>query len=145
MTYASHMTTSSSQMVDMAPLSCRMTPMWYIQCPGIPNWCHMAPRRLPYESSACLRAPSTSHVAPYGSHGEHGSNMAHIWFPRCTFGLHLPSGSHTLPAGSHTVHVAPIRCLRLLQGAQCSHMAHMAPVMCIWLSHGPHLAHRAPI
>jgi hypothetical protein len=152
MTYASHMTTQGSRMVHTAPLSCLMTPMWYIQCTvtqhgaicsqTAPIWIILVPQ-------GTMHLPCGTIWFPYG---EHGSNMAHIWFSSCTFGLHLPSGSHTLheglpysACGSHRAYTAPIWCLRLSHGAQCSHMAHMAPVMCTWLSHGPQMAHTAPI
>jgi hypothetical protein len=72
------------------------------------TWCHMAPTQLGYGLSGCLRAPSTSYVAPWFPYGEHGSSMAHIWFSRCTFGSHLPYGSHTVHC------TAPIQCIWLL-------------------------------
>jgi hypothetical protein len=84
--------------------------------------CHMASKWLPYGSSGCIRAPSTSHVAPYGSHM---GNMAPVWltFGSHSQGAHLVHISHMAliqcMRGSHTVHVDPMGHMRLPYSA-CS-------------------------
>jgi hypothetical protein len=98
------------------------------------TWCHMAPTWHPYGSSCCLRAPSTSHVAPYGSHM---GNMAPIWLTFDSQGAHLVYISHLAlihcMRGSLTVHVAPMGHTGLPYSPCTSCMAHNAPVWLRWL------------
>jgi hypothetical protein len=98
------------------------------------TWCHMAPTRLPSGLSGCLRAQSTSHVAPYGSHM---GNMAPVWLTFGSQGAHLVHISHMAliqcMRGSHTAHVAPMGHTWLLHSARSLHMAHNAPIWLRWL------------
>ena len=99
------------------------------------TWCHVAPARLPCGSSSCLRAPSTSHVAPYGPHT---GNMSPIWLTLGSQGAQLV----------HTSHTALIQCMQLPSGACGSYVASAAPIQCMHLpyrAHGSHIAHMAPI
>jgi hypothetical protein len=120
------MTTQSSHMVHTAPLSCLMTPIWYIQCNGIQHGATW----LPCGSSSCPRAPSTSHVAPYGPHMGH---IAPIWL---TFGSQ----------DAHLVHIsqmALIQCMQLPYGACGSYVAYAAPIWRMQLPHGANGSHIA--
>jgi hypothetical protein len=156
MTYTSHMTTQSSHMVPTAPLSCLMTPIWYILCTEIQHGAETAPIWIIRLHQGIIHLPCGTIWFPYG---EHGSNMAHSWFSRCTFGSHLPYGSHTVHEGlpysacgshghsSRTVLAAPTWCTILPSGSAVSSNVHMAliwPHLAIQLPYDPiHLPHGA--
>jgi hypothetical protein len=100
----------------------------------VPHGSHMAPMWIIRLPQATIHLPCGTIWSPYGAHG---SNMAHIWISRSTFGSHLPYGSHT-------VHSAPIWCMWLLCGICSSHTVHASPILCTRLpysTHGSHIEH----
>jgi hypothetical protein len=102
------------------------------------TWCHMAPIWIIRLPQGTIHLPCGPIWSPYGAHG---SNKAQIWFSRCTFGSHLPYGSHT-------VHAAPIWCMWLLCGICSSHMVHASPIWGTQLpysTHGSHIEHTTPM
>jgi hypothetical protein len=107
-----------------------------------------------------VRLPQGTIHLPCGTiwfqYGEHGTAMAHILFSMCTFGSHLPLGSHKvhegLPyraCGSHGSYGAPFAApawgTRLPYGSDVSGSMHMAR---IWPQFGscrtPSTSHMAP-
>jgi hypothetical protein len=115
--------------------SCTYSAMGFSMVPHgfnmVPHGSHTAPMWI-------IQLPQGTIHLPCGiiwsSFGAHGSNMAHTWFSRCTFGSHLPYGSHT-------VHAAPIWCTRLPYSTHGSHIEHTTPM---WPSQGTCSFHMVP-
>jgi hypothetical protein len=132
------MTAQISHMVHMAPLSCLMTRIWYIQCNGIQDGATW----LPHGSDVDHPAAPGHHPPPiwhpmvprWGTWLQYGSHLVlnmHIWF---TSPIWLSYSACTM---------APMWHLQLPYGACISHMVHTAPIEHTWLPYRAHSSHVA--